>query len=228
MARKHLAACFVATLALAACGGSKKNAAADDVAGKKVAVRKDVTTTLAAATAQPDTVRAANAPLALTPAQRQLARADSMRRAQDMARQTAERVSTEQSHADSMHLAMADSIRSDSLDKVRETEVQRETFAYAGGTRDPFSSLINVTSAGPELADLQLVGVYMDLRNDPNSVAILREKVSSKRHKVRVGDRIGRLRVRHIRPRDVVFQIEDFGFERQETLSLRKQEDVTP
>jgi hypothetical protein len=26
----------------------------------------------------------------------------------------------------------------------------------------------------------------------------------------------------------VVFMIEDFGFERQETLSLRKQEDVTP
>jgi hypothetical protein len=31
-----------------------------------------------------------------------------------------------------------------------------------------------------------------------------------------------------IRERDVVFMIEDFGFERQETLSLRKQEDVTP
>jgi hypothetical protein len=33
--------------------------------------------------------------------------------------------------------------------------------------------------------------------------------------------------VAQIRPKDVVFTIEDFGFERQETLSLRKQEDVT-
>ena len=38
---------------------------------------------------------------------------------------------------------------------------------------------------------------------------------------------IGRLRVTQIRPKDVVFTIQDFGYERQETLSLRKQEDVT-
>jgi Tfp pilus assembly protein PilP len=120
-----------------------------------------------------------------------------------------------------------DSIAADST-RGHETEVQRETFAYAGGTRDPFGSLMNLKSAGPELADLQLVGVYQDLRNSANSVAVLREKVTSRRHKVRVGDQLGRLRVRQILARDVVFNIEDFGYERQETLSLRKQEDVTP
>jgi hypothetical protein len=59
-------------------------------------------------------------------------------------------------------------------------------------------------------------------------VVVLREKDSKKRHKLRVGDQIGRMKVAQIRPKDVVFTIEDFGFERQETLSLRKQEDVSP
>ena len=104
----------------------------------------------------------------------------------------------------------------------------RETFAYAGGTRDPFSSLINSNKNGPEIADLDLVGVYQDLRAPSNSVVVLREKVSSKRHKLRVGDQLSRARLVQIRARDAVFMIQDFGFERQETLSLRKQEDVTP
>jgi hypothetical protein len=34
--------------------------------------------------------------------------------------------------------------------------------------------------------------------------------------------------VTQVRSKDVVFTIQDFGYERQETLSLRKQEDVTP
>ena len=104
----------------------------------------------------------------------------------------------------------------------------RETFAYAGGTRDPFASLINTAKSGPEVADLDLVGVYMDLRSPSNNVVVLREKLSSKRHKMRVGDQLGRARLTQIRPRDAVFMIQDFGFERQETLSLRKQEVETP
>lgn len=108
-----------------------------------------------------------------------------------------------------------------------EVEVLRETFAYGGGARDPFGSLINTKSAGPELIDLQLVGIYEDMRSSANSVAVLREKQSGKRHKLRTGDQIGRLRVAQIRNKDVVFTVEDFGFERQETLSLRKQEDST-
>ncbi len=111
--------------------------------------------------------------------------------------------------------------------EVTEVEVLRETFAYGGGARDPFGSLINTKSAGPELIDLQLVGIYQDMRSSANSVAVLREKQSGKRHKLRTGDQIGRLRVAQIRNKDVVFTVEDFGFERQETLSLRKQEDLT-
>jgi hypothetical protein len=72
------------------------------------------------------------------------------------------------------------------------------------------------------------VGVYLDLRTPSNNVVVLREKASAKRHKMRVGDELGRARLVQIRARDAVFKIQDFGFERQETLSLRKQEVETP
>ena len=107
-------------------------------------------------------------------------------------------------------------------------EVQREVFAYSGGPRDPFASLMNLKAVGPELGNLQLVGIYLDLRSADNSVAVLREKDSGKRYKLHPGDQLGRMQVVQIGAKDVVFRIEDFGYERQETLSLRKQEDMTP
>ncbi|HEX5576131.1 MAG TPA: hypothetical protein VFX42_09680, partial [Gemmatimonadales bacterium] len=116
----------------------------------------------------------------------------------------------------------------DSVQKAKEMEMSRETFAYSGAARDPFSSLLNMAKNGPELADLQLVGIYQNLRTPAASIAVFREKDGGKRHKLRAGDQLGRSRLVQIRDRDVVFMIEDFGFERQETLSLRKQEDVTP
>ena len=125
-------------------------------------------------------------------------------------------------------VTVAEAALADSIQKAREIEVMRETFAYSGGTRDPFASLINGSSTGPQIADLDLVGVYQDLRSTGNSIVVLREKATAKRHKMRVGDQLGRARLVQIRPRDAVFTIRDFGFERQETLSLRKQEVETP
>ncbi len=130
--------------------------------------------------------------------------------------------------SDSARQADIEAALADSVQKAREIEVMRETFAYGGATRDPFSSLFNSSKDGPEIADLELVGVYQDLRTPSNSIVVLREKVSSKRHKLRVGDQLSRARLVQIRPRDAVFMIQDFGFERQETLSLRKQEVDTP
>jgi hypothetical protein len=122
-----------------------------------------------------------------------------------------------------------DSVRwADSVNKAKEIEMSRETFSYGGAARDPFNSLLNMAKSGPELADLQLVGIYQNLRRPEGSVAVFREKEGGKRHKLHAGDQVGRSRLVQIRDRDVVFMIEDFGFERQETLSLRKQEDVTP
>ncbi len=123
---------------------------------------------------------------------------------------------------------MQDSAAADSAQKQNEMDMSRETFAYSGAARDPFNSLLNMAKTGPELADLQLVGIYQNLRAPSASIAVFREKDGGKRHKLRAGDQVGRSRLVQIRERDVVFMIEDFGFERQETLSLRKQEDVIP
>lgn len=110
-----------------------------------------------------------------------------------------------------------------------ENAVQRETFAYAGGTRDPFASLIATKATGPTIDNLQLVAIYEAHSGGvTSSVAVLREKDSGKRYMLREGEQLGRMQVVRILTKDVTFQIEDFGFERQETLSLRKQEDMTP
>ena len=208
MARNHFAACALALVALsAACSGGDT---ADQEAAANVAAK-----------AARDSLRNARSPAAPVTTAAAAAADSTLAMPADTVPAATTKVGA------TTTLAMADSLAVDSAEQG-ETDVQRETFAYAGGARDPFSSLVNVKNAGPELVDIQLVGIYQDLRTSGNSVAVVREKDSGKRHKLRTGDRIGRLRVAQIRSKDLVFQIEDFGFERQETLSLRKQEDVTP
>ena len=77
---------------------------------------------------------------------------------------------------------------------------------------------------GPELGDLSLVSILYDTRTPAQSAAVLRERVTNRRYTVKPGDRLGRMRIGEIRPKDVTFIIDDFGTERQETLTLRKQE----
>lgn len=218
---------------------AKTVAAKVDSAAKKVQAVADTTMKKAgtavaaaagAAAAKQDSavkVEAQAAP-ALTPKQLQVMRADSIRLAKERARQDSLKVVADRARQDSVAKAQRDSVRADSLRIARETEVQRETFTYAGGARDPFVSLITEDKVGPEFNDLLLVGVYLDLRRANNSVAVLRDKTNQKRYKLRVGDRLGRLKVAQIRQTDVVFTVEDIGFERQETLSLRKREEQTP
>lgn len=129
--------------------------------------------------------------------------------------------------ADSVEAARIAAARADSA-SVTGPMAQRETFAYAGGSRDPFESLLDMANSGPELPDLMLVGIYQDLAYNSNSVALLRDRTNDRRFKLRVGDQLGRLKVAQIRQKDVVFIVEDFGFERQETLSLTKREEETP
>jgi hypothetical protein len=122
----------------------------------------------------------------------------------------------------------SDSVRADSLARVKETEVLRETFTYSGASRDPFQSVIAAGTSGPDVGDLQLVAIYADVRSARNSVAVLRERQGARRWRVRIGDHIGTATVSLITLRDVTFTIQDFGFERQETLSLRKLTEDTP
>jgi len=104
----------------------------------------------------------------------------------------------------------------------------RETYSYTGGNRDPFASVLEGTSIGPEVADLDLVAISYIERSPSTSVAVLRDRITGKRYNLREGERAGRARVSDIGPKDVTFTFDDYGTQRQVTLSLRKREDITP
>jgi hypothetical protein len=126
--------------------------------------------------------------------------------------------------------ARPDSARADTARKADSTGTPvlvREQFAYEGGGRDPFLSLLRSGDIRPLLSDLKLVGIYYDGRYPARSVAVLRDVTNNKMYKVKPGDIIGRLKTTTIRPREIVFTVQEFGFERQESLQLAKQE-VTP
>lgn len=97
---------------------------------------------------------------------------------------------------------------------------RREIFSYSsGGRRDPFASLMATGEIRPLVSDLRLVAVAYDSQGS-TSVAILRDVQTNEQYRVRVGQLIGRLRVARIGRRDVTFTIEEFGFSRQETLTV--------
>jgi hypothetical protein len=103
----------------------------------------------------------------------------------------------------------------------------REVFHYSGGVRDPFQTLITSSAVRPTIDDLRLVSVIFDPRYG-RSVAIVRETPGDKVHRLRRGDMVGRLRVLQIRQYEVIFQIEEFGFERQVVLALQRQAEENP
>ena len=124
----------------------------------------------------------------------------------------------------------ADSAKADAPKKADSTAAPmlvREVFSYEGGGRDPFMSLLRSGDIRPLLSDLKLVGIYYDGRYPARSVAVLRDVTNLKVYRVKAGDIIGRLKTTTIRPREIVFTVQEFGFERQESLQLAKQE-VTP
>jgi hypothetical protein len=114
--------------------------------------------------------------------------------------------------------------RHDSLPPA--TSLVREVFAYEGGGRDPFMSLLRSGDVRPLISDLKLTTIVYDARYAARSVAVLRDITNRRIYHVKTGDIIGRLKVTQIRPREIVFTVQEFGFERQETLSLAKQEET--
>jgi hypothetical protein len=112
-------------------------------------------------------------------------------------------------------------------DTTRQSMVLlREVFAYEGGGRDPFMSLLRSGDVRPLLSDLKLTTIVYDGRFAARSVAVLRDITNRRIYRVKAGDIIGRLKVTQIRPREIVFTVQEFGFERQETLSLGRQEET--
>jgi hypothetical protein len=97
--------------------------------------------------------------------------------------------------------------------------IYREVYRYdPGGRRDPFASLLGTGEIRPLIGDLRVTSIIFDPSG--NSVAVLRDPTSNEQYRVRTGQSIGRLRVVAIRQRSVTFAIEEFGFSRQETLTI--------
>ena len=97
----------------------------------------------------------------------------------------------------------------------------RETFSYGReGRRDPFVSLMANGELRPMLTDLTLVGIIFD-DSGRNSVAILIDaSPSGQTYRKKVGDTLGRIKVTRITDRDVTVNVDEFGFDRQETLLI--------
>jgi hypothetical protein len=99
-------------------------------------------------------------------------------------------------------------------------QVTREVFAYAdAGRRDPFFSLILTEDLRPLLSDLKLVGVLYEA-SGRRSVAIFRDLATNAQYRVQTGMPLGRMRVAQIKPKGVIFTIDEFGLSRQDSLML--------
>lgn len=95
--------------------------------------------------------------------------------------------------------------------------VTREMYGYdAVGSRDPFFSLILTDDLRPLLADLRLVGILY--QNSGRAVAVMRDVQTNAQYRVANGGTLGRMRVTQIRPRAVLFSIDEFGLSRQDSL----------
>ena len=100
------------------------------------------------------------------------------------------------------------------------TPVTREVFSYEPtARRDPFFSLILTEDLRPLLSDLRLVGILHDA-SGRRSVAIMRDVLTNAQYRVNAGMQLGRMRVAQIKPRVVIFTIDEFGLSRQDSLFL--------
>ena len=96
----------------------------------------------------------------------------------------------------------------------------REVFSYDGaGRRDPFLSLLSTGELRPAFTDLKLVAVAYD-PTGRKSVAVMRDVSTKDQYRVKVGQTLGRMRVAQIHPKSVTFTIDEFGYSRQDVLTL--------
>lgn len=109
-----------------------------------------------------------------------------------------------------------------------ERPLLRETYDWRGGGRDPFRPLVIEEVGGPEMVDLILTSVVYQASNPSRSIAIFRDTGNNRRYTVSPGERIGRLYVVSIGEGTARLRMNDFGTVREQTYSLRRQEDGTP
>ena len=108
-----------------------------------------------------------------------------------------------------------------------ETQLLREVFSYQGSGRDPFLSLLRSGDVRPLFEDLRVTVITFDARYPGGSIAVLRDTAENRRYTVRVGDELGRLRIVSIQPDAVVVAVDEFGYERQMELRLRRRQEET-
>ncbi|MGH7459335.1 MAG: hypothetical protein ACREKN_09715 [Longimicrobiaceae bacterium] len=100
---------------------------------------------------------------------------------------------------------------------------EREVFRYdRAGRRDPFRSLIGTEELAIRVEDLVVRGVILN-PDARRSVAVLRDQASNRQVRVRVGDRVGSIRVLAIRRGGVEVAVEELGVVRRETLPLERE-----
>lgn len=109
-----------------------------------------------------------------------------------------------------------------------ERPLLREVYEWRGAGRDPFRPLVVQEVGGPEMVDLILTSVLYKASNPDGSVATFRDTGNNRRYIVSPGDRIGRLTVVAIGEGTARLRMNDFGTVREQTYSLRRQEDGTP
>jgi hypothetical protein len=117
--------------------------------------------------------------------------------------------------------AAAQSAAQTGADSGRMT-LEREVFTYsAAGRRDPMVSLAGTGDIRPLITEIELVAIIYD-EGGSNHMALIRNlKDKTVQYRVRVGQMLGRMRVTQITRREVVFTIDEFGFSRQQRLSVK-------
>lgn len=104
--------------------------------------------------------------------------------------------------------------------RPRAPVIMREVFDYdAEGRRDPFFTLLASAELRPAVSDLKLIGILYD-PSGRRSVVTLRDITTQTRYQVTTGTTLGRMKVVLIKPRAVIFSIEEFGLNRQDSLVL--------
>ena len=111
----------------------------------------------------------------------------------------------------------------DTLPPQLPLELLREVCTYRGGARDPFRSLVQSgQELRPFIEDLRVASIIYDSRYPARSLAVLRDTANGDRYDVRMDDELGHLRVKEIRPGEIVLLLEELGVPREVVLVARR------
>ena len=103
--------------------------------------------------------------------------------------------------------------------------ILREVFEYdAEGRRDPFAPLLNTAELRPTIQELRLTGVLV---HPTRPIAVMRDGDGTQ-YRVTTGMSVGRMRVIQIKPKTVVFQFQEYGYDRRDSLVLGDTAQVRP